>query len=154
MSRNPFADWTESSVQAHNDKVAKTRVNAFTRNADRTAQQVENLQAKADLTENPTTDEEDLNKTEKRFLSVLRSRGLPWIGIQCVTLKLGHDLRYTPDFTTLDHDGRMTHWDTKGGFVRDDAVVKIKAAARHFRMFRFIIAQWKDGQWDEKLIKP
>lgn len=86
-----------------------------------------------------TTDEDKLNKTEKAWLEVLRSRPeVTHIGIQDHTLKLGHDTRYTPDFMTLDTENQVIFWEVKG-FMRDDARVKIYTAARKFPFYRFIL---------------
>lgn len=105
----------------------------------------------------PVANTEDrLNKTEKRFLAVLRARTSPTyetIGIQEITLRLGFDLRYSPDFHTVSPSGMITFYEVKGGFEREDAIVKLKAAAAKFPYFRFIKAVWKDGQWAETTIR-
>lgn len=98
--------------------------------------------------------ERRLNKTEKRFLAVLRSRNYKLIGIQEITLRLAFDLRYTPDFHTGYYGGSITFWEVKGGFEREDARVKIKMAAAKFPHCQFIKAVWKDGLWTETVIRP
>ena len=98
--------------------------------------------------------EAGLNKTEKKYLARLREdREILWVGIQNVTLKLGHDCRFTPDFCYLKR-GRLTFVDTKGGFIREDSTIKIKSAARQFQWAAFVVAQLKSGNWTEKEIKP
>lgn len=57
-----------------------------------------------------------------------------------VTLKLGDDLRYTPDFYVLELDGSVSLIEVKG-FMREDALVKLKAAATAFPEFRFYLHQ-------------
>jgi hypothetical protein len=87
----------------------------------------------------PSRSEMALNKTEKAFLRMLRGgkqRRLIWI--QAVTLRLGDDCRYTPDFMTLNHRGRTIFWEVKG-FFRDDAKVKLKVAAHEFPQVRFVV---------------
>jgi hypothetical protein len=101
-----------------------------------------------------TTDEQRLNKTERRWLDVLRSRNFVGLGIQSLTLKLGHDCRYTPDFITCDVAGLVTLWEVKGPWIYEKAMYKPRTAARQFPWFRFVLAQWKTGQWTETLIKP
>ena len=96
--------------------------------------------------------EDRLNKTERRWLAVLRSRNYAFIGIHSVTLRMG-TLKYTPDFMTVDASG-VTLFDSKGAYIWEDATVKIKAFAAFFTFWKFVVAQWKDGQWTEKLIKP
>lgn len=116
-----------------------------------------------DLTFKKTTDEDQLNKTERSFLAHLR-RTLPqgaYIGIQNITLKLAHDCRLTPDFSYIDANGRFVFVDTKGTrggkiHVEDDAQVKLKVAARTFRWARFVTAHWDGSEmvWKENEIKP
>lgn len=102
-----------------------------------------------------TTDEERLNKTERRWLAVLRSRNFAWIGIQPITFKVGFDCRYSPDFVTVGAvEGNIIAWEVKGPFVFEKALYKPRAAANKFPFIHFMLAQWKDNQWTEKLIKP
>ncbi len=100
-----------------------------------------------------TTDEYKLNKTEARWLDVLRFRDYQCLRIQSFTLKLAADLRFTPDFSAIV-DGRMTFWEVKGGFIREDGWIKLKTAARLYPEFTFVMAQYKGGAWDLKTIKP
>jgi hypothetical protein len=86
----------------------------------------------------PSTDEQRLNKLEKRFLTYLRQYSGYTIWIQAFTFKLGDDCRYSPDFVVLDETGKLTAYETKG-FFRDDAKVKIKVAARMFRCIKFTV---------------
>lgn len=99
-----------------------------------------------------STDEEKLNKTERAFLAWLRASHTQWIGIQAITLKLGHDCRYTPDFASTDLYG-LVFWEVKG-FWRDDARVKIKVAARMYPWARFSAVQRVKGAWKFETIKP
>jgi hypothetical protein len=106
----------------------------------------------------PSTDESKLNKTERRYLSWLRVQGDLWIGIQPITLKIGHDCRFTPDFAAVDARGmRLIDVKAKWGnkvHVEDDAQVKLSVAARLFPMFHFVIA-WPEGQvWNHRSYKP
>lgn len=101
----------------------------------------------------PSTDEQKLNRTEKSWLAVLRSRNVHWIGIQAVTLKLGDDCRYTPDFEVIDQAGLYTFYETKG-FMREDALAKLKTAARAFPWAKFVVVTRVDGAWIETPIKP
>lgn len=100
----------------------------------------------------PTTDEEKLNQMKKDWLAVLRARGYSWIGIQNMTFKIGDDCRYTPDFVVLA-SGRLVAYETKG-FLRDDALVKLKTAARQFSWLLIIKVERKNGNWIETEIKP
>jgi predicted nuclease of restriction endonuclease-like RecB superfamily len=104
---------------------------------------------------NPSKDEDGLNKTERAFLEHLRRQDWEWIGIQCLTLKIGDRCRYTPDFAAMKA-GRIVLWEVKG-FWRDDARVKIKTAARAFPFFNFIAVQRKGrtaAGWTVEKIAP
>ena len=63
-----------------------------------------------------------------------------------VTLKLADDTRYTPDFYVLELDGSVSLVEVKG-FMRDDALVKLKVAASQFPEFRFYL-------WQKGVLKP
>jgi len=109
-----------------------------------------------------STDEDRLNKLERAYLGYLRYLGYDWIGIQCITLKLADDCRYTPDFWTMEAEpgvpmarGQLIARETKGGFFRDDAKVKIKVAARMFPFIVFVlIRRQKSGLWETEIVKP
>lgn len=101
----------------------------------------------------PSTDEERLNKTEKAYLAHLRAHGFRWIGIQSLTLKLGDDCRYSPDFITISISGELTAREVKG-FFRDDAKVKIKVAARMFPWIKFIVVRKDKSGWTHEPMKP
>jgi hypothetical protein len=117
------------------------------------AQSVVSEGSKGNLIIKATTDEEKLNKLERDYLAYLRALGHGWIGIQNITLKLGHDTRYSPDLWTVGGNG-LTAWETKGKFFRDDAKVKIKVAARLFPFINFVLVRRVKGQWEFENVKP
>ena len=90
--------------------------------------------------------EDRLNKTERAFLAYLKTQDYRTIHVQEITLKLGWDTRYTPDFATIDAENRVTLWEVKG-FMRDDARVKLFAAASKYRQWRFMLVRREAGQW-------
>lgn len=98
------------------------------------------------------TDEAKLNKTEARYWLWLKCQGDLWCGCQCITLKFGHDLRFTPDFWAVSHTG-LRAIDVKG-FQRDDALVKIRACARIFPWIQFVIAKADGIGWIHTAVKP
>lgn len=100
-----------------------------------------------------STDEKKLNKTEAAYLALLRGMGHHWLGIQCVTLKLADDCRFTPDFAFVDAGGRFHFIDVKG-FQREDALLKIKFAARHFPWASYYIVSKTKAGWDTREVKP
>lgn len=101
-----------------------------------------------------STDEEKLNGWEREWLQSLRLKQragiIEWIGIQCFTFKLAHDLRYTPDLISTTGLGSITCWEIKG-FKRPKNMQKLKVAARLFPMFRFVLVTKVDGQftWED-----
>lgn len=99
------------------------------------------------------TDEAKLNKTEAEYLMYIRCLGFAWIGVQNITLKLGHDCRYTPDFVTVDKNGHLDVREVKG-FFRDDAKVKIKVAARMFPWMTFQVVRKAKTGWEHQIVKP
>jgi hypothetical protein len=94
-----------------------------------------------------------MNKLEAEYAQFLEARKhareILWYDFECVTLRLGDDCRYTPDFTIMLSNGEIEMHETKG-FLRDDAAVKIRAAAERYP-FRFFmirkIPQKQGGGW-------
>lgn len=116
------------------------------------------------LTDSTERKPSEMNSTEKRFLDHLtieKMEGI-WteVHFQPITFHLARDCKYTPDFMTKDNEGRFTFWDTKGtkkngkAFYRDDAIVKMKVAARTFPFFRFVMAWNAGGVWVQRIIEP
>ncbi len=105
-----------------------------------------------------STDEAKLNRTERAYLAVLRSEQHRWLGVQCITLKLADDCRLTPDFAYRHRDdGQLVFVDVKG-FQREDALIKMKVAARMMPWARFVIVKHKgglpNGSWHTAIVKP
>jgi hypothetical protein len=101
----------------------------------------------------PSTDEQKLNKTERAYLALLRRQGHQWVGVQNVTLKLGDDCRYTPDFTVINAEGKLLALEVKG-FFRDDAKVKVKVAARLYPFIKFYVVRKEKDRFAHELVKP
>lgn len=84
----------------------------------------------------------NLNKTETRYLEILRSRPeLIWIGVHVFQFRIAANTHYTPDFATLDKDGIMSMIDAKGAYTYEDAQLKMKVVARMFPFFRWVKAE-------------
>lgn len=77
-----------------------------------------------------------------------------WV-FESVTLKLAADTRYTPDFCVVNKDMEIEFHETKG-WMRDDANVKMKVAAKMFDMFHFVLitrqSKKDGGGWDIKRV--
>jgi len=84
----------------------------------------------------------NLNKTETRYLEILRSRPENiWIGVHVFRLRIAANTHYTPDFAALDTEGVFTFYDSKGGWTFEDAQLKMKLVARMFPFFRWVKAE-------------
>jgi len=86
-----------------------------------------------------------LNKTELRYRDMLETmkRGglIQDYAVQSVTLKIGDDCRYLPDFLVIELDGTIKFIEIKG-FLRDDALVKFRAAQEKFWWAKFEMIQY------------
>ncbi len=142
---NAFGHWTPDMVNAHNARVRGPKPG----DGGRRAEPATNL----DLTPQPSTDEDNLNKTERAYLWHLRKLNVPALRIQQFTLKLAHDCRLTVDFTYLNANGRMVFVDVKG-HMREDAFIKMKMAARMFREFDFVFVKRDGASWEETPVPP
>ena len=61
---------------------------------------------------------------------------------QPLRLKLAPDCTYEPDFLVLMADGMIELHEIKGGFITDDALVKVKVAAERFPFLVFRLFQY------------
>ncbi len=101
-----------------------------------------------------------MNKTEAAYadyLGILKLAGkILFFEFECVTLKLGKDLRYTPDFMVVTLDGTVEFHEVKGSktsksgdiipYFKDDGLVKLRAAAKQFP-FVFLTAFRQGSNW-------
>ena len=95
------------------------------------------------------------SRTEQRYALLLDHRlreGIVqrWVH-QPLKLDLGEKCFYTPDFLVIEtaHPSVLRLVETKGAYVREDAMVKLKVAAKQHPYFVFVYAQWKDEVWTE-----
>jgi hypothetical protein len=102
-----------------------------------------------------TADPDGMNKTERRYankLEEMKVRGIIrgyWF--EPVKFRLAGKTFYTPDFMVESHSGVIWFVETKGGFIRDDAMVKLKVVAEHMP-FAFYLAQWVGREWKQSFI--
>jgi len=89
-----------------------------------------------------------LNKTEARWRDVLIGRGYGPVWEMAIRLKLAHHTTFLPDFAVM-RTNRLTFYEVKGGFIREDAWIKLKLAAHLYPEFDFVMAQWTDMGWVE-----
>lgn len=90
--------------------------------------------------------------TEKAFALYLEGKKLAgeiaeyWYEPCAFKLCLAQRCTYTPDFMTIDRDGKLHLFEVKG-FWRDDAKVKAKICAEKIPI-PLTIVQRKGGQWE------
>ena len=93
-----------------------------------------------------------MNGTERVYslrLGMIQALGeIVWYKFEGMTLKLAKDTRYTPDFAVINKNGELEFHEVKG-FMRDDALVKIKVAAEMFP-FIFRMFTYKNKQFIER----
>jgi len=93
-----------------------------------------------------------MNKTEEAYgliLEAMARRGkIKRYKFEALKLRLAGRTHFTPDFYVVT-DKPELH-EVKGGFIREDAWIKLKVAAEMYPEFRFILAQHKDKQWTIK----
>ena len=76
----------------------------------------------------------------------LRAGAILWWAYEELTLVIGHDVRYTPDFLVRLPNDRMVAKEIKGWF-RDDAKTKFRVAAKAHPWLRFEAITRKRGAW-------
>lgn len=92
-----------------------------------------------------------MNKTETAYAGLLEAKKhigeVVWYEFEPVNLRLADKCFYAVDFMVMMSNGQLECHEVKGGFVTDDALVKIKAAAAKFP-FKFIMIKLIKGNWD------
>lgn len=99
-----------------------------------------------------------MNKTEQRRAEeldvLLRACEIAAWWFESFTFKLGWDTRFTPDFIVQENDGSLRVEETKGGFIRDDAIAKVKVFASLYPFPIRVLQEKRRGQpWTVKDIK-
>lgn len=94
-----------------------------------------------------------MNQTEKRYAerldALLQAGEILWWLFEPMKLHLGERCYYSVDFLVLNSASELEAHEVKGGFIMDDAMVKIKTAAEKFP-FKFIMAKWVKSKWEFK----
>lgn len=102
-----------------------------------------------------------MNKTEARFLQTLRNTN-PTLHIHReVSLPLANGVRYKLDFLVAlpatdpvrPVSATVTGYEVKG-YHRDDAIVKLKVAAKEYPWITFFLVHDRDGAWSFEQIFP
>lgn len=102
----------------------------------------------------PSRHQDDgMNKTEKRFamgLDFMReSRTIKAWDFEPERFRLADRTFLKIDFRVTLANDQNVFVETKGGFIRDDAIVKVKVVAEH-HPYAFFLAIYEGGRWDIK----
>lgn len=92
-----------------------------------------------------------MNKTEAAQAQVLelakRTGTVLEYWFEGVKFRLADRTWYTPDFLVLYASGFLECREIKGGFIREDALVKFKVARERFPCFKWSLWQRRKTQW-------
>ena len=95
-----------------------------------------------------------MNSTETRYANMLdlqvRYGHIKKYRFEAIKLRLADQTTYTPDFQVVTLEGNVEFHEVKGGFIREDAWIKLKIAAELYPEFKFHLWQWIKGQWNTK----
>lgn len=98
-----------------------------------------------------------MNKLESAYaahLELLKASGdILWWKFEPANLKLAPKTHYRCDFMVLNRDQQIEMHEVKGGYITDDANVKIKVAASMYP-FAFFIIRKKGHFWTKTPIQP
>lgn len=87
-----------------------------------------------------------MNKTETRYAELLdlrqRNGEVKWWKYEAIKLRLAEKAFITIDFFVMLASGDLECHEVKGGFIREDAALKLKFAASLYP-FRFLLVQAK-----------
>lgn len=92
-----------------------------------------------------------MNKTEGAFAQGLeyqkRVGQIRRYWYESIRLRLAKRTTYTPDFVAERVDGKLIVYETKGRFIREDAMAKFKIAAEMYPCFEFYLCVLDKGKW-------
>jgi len=96
-----------------------------------------------------------MNKTEAEYSQMLdleqKAGGIIYWRFEAIKIRLADNTHYTPDFLVCRSDMRLECHEVKGGFIMDDAKVKLKVAAETCP-FGFVLAQKSKGAWHVEVL--
>lgn len=96
-----------------------------------------------------------MNRTEAAYALILEAEKQAGVirrwEREGITLRWRDGMTYTADFAVWSNDKRLAFIETKGAFLRDDALVKFRAARAHWPEFAFEMWQLKGGAWTQLL---
>lgn len=91
-----------------------------------------------------------MNKTEQAYANrlelLLRSGEIRRWGFESIKFRLADRTFYTPDFMVVT-DAQIEFHEVKGGFIYDDAMVKLKVVAAQYPEFSFLLIRKEKYKW-------
>jgi hypothetical protein len=129
------------------------------RRASKRAPKVETVREPAVTKQIIRQSSKGMNKTETRFYNeilkpMLHAGEIDKVGEhESITILLANGLRFRPDFPTWK-DGRLTFFEVKCAFIREDAKIKLKVAPSEYEHCRFILYQYIKGEWFKQEVLP
>ncbi len=91
-----------------------------------------------------------LEQSYANYLHVLMLAGdIAFYKFEPLRLILGKDCTLQPDFLVMGTDGTLEFHEVKG-YRRDDAMVKLRVAAKTFHWWKFVLVERKRGVWELK----
>jgi hypothetical protein len=105
----------------------------------------------------PRGTREGMNRLESRYADLLDVRKAAgeikdWYWQPCKWV-LANQCTYCPDFMVVLPDDRAEFHETKG-FMREDAWVKVRVAARRYPFPFFLVFWTKKSGWDIREVQP
>lgn len=93
-----------------------------------------------------------MNKTEARYAQEIlepakRTGQILDYQFEAVKLRLADSTWYSPDFLVTERDHTLTIHEVKGGFVREDAWIKLKVIAELYPQMAVLKCQYDKGKW-------
>lgn len=96
-----------------------------------------------------------MNRTEAEYAGMLevhlRAGEILWYRFEAIKIRLADMTFYTPDFLVLPANLQLEIHEVKGGFVMDDAKVKLKVAAEIVAM-GVLLAQKVKKAWHVEVL--
>lgn len=102
-----------------------------------------------------------LNNLEQEYFDILNAQfpNYPRPRAQAVRVRLCNGLVYTPDLFSFswpidNAPSGPVAWEIKGKHVWDDAIVKLKVAAKEYPEIVWILCWKENGEWKTQTVMP
>lgn len=154
---NPFANWTQQQVDAHQRRVLGGGNSGAISQIHPVQVQARPLPSKRIRQDSKPL----MNNLETEYFNRLKDLypNYPPIRAQAKTFRLCNGVRFTPDLScsiwpVCGDAARETCWEIKGPHSWDDAIVKVKMAAHEFPEICWHFCWKENGEWKEQILLP